>query len=450
MQVTETLSEGLKREFQMTITAGEIDAAVEDRLKEMAPNVNLPGFRPGRAPVKILRQRFGKAVLGEAIDQKVREGMQSAFEDRSLAPAVEPELDFSEYKDGEDLNFTVKAEVLPEIEPVDFATIELVQLEVAAKDEEIQEQLDRIAESAREATDVETPRPAQNGDIVVIDFVGKVDGEEFAGGSAEGYQLELGAGAFIPGFEEQLVGVSPGEEKAVNVTFPADYGAENLAGKDAVFDVKVNGLQEKAPAVIDDELAKKFGAEDLADLKTKIGEQIAGSYAQAARARVKRELFDKLDELHTFEAPSALVTREFDSIWQEVKQQLEGDNAEEVREGKTDEELEEEYRALASRRVRLGLLLSEIGKRNNVQVTEQDIGNALRAQAANFPGQEQIVYDYYQNNPEALGQVQAPILEEKVVDFILELAKVEKRAATPEDLAEEDGEKSGEAATEDA
>lgn len=438
MQVTETLSEGLKREFQMTITAEEIDQAIETRLQEMAPTVNLPGFRPGRAPVKILRQRYGKAVLGEALDVKVRESVQSAFDDRSLTPALEPDVDFAEYKEGEDFNFTVKAEILPEIEPADFSTFELIQLEVAAKDEEVQAELDRFAEATREAADVAEPRPAQDGDVVVIDFVGKIDGEEFAGGSAEGYQLELGAGAFIPGFEEQLLGLSPGEEKQVNVTFPADYGAENLAGKDAVFDVKVSGLKEKAPAVIDDELAKKVGLDDLEALKRQIGERISGSYAQAARAKMKRALFDQLDAAHQFEAPPTLVEREFDSIWGEVKQQLEGENADEVREGKTDEELEAEYRGLAARRVRLGLLLAEIGKRNNVEVSDQDIGQALRQQAANFPGQEQLVYDYYQKNPAALGQVRAPILEEKVVDFILELAKVEKRAATPEELAEEE------------
>ncbi len=445
MQVSETLAEGLKREFQMTITASEINEAVDTRLQEMAPSVNLPGFRPGKAPVKILRQRFGKAVLGEAIDQKVREGMASAFEDRSLTPAFEPELDFDEYKDGEDLNFRVKAEILPEIEPVDFSTIELVQLEVAAKDEDVQAELERFAEAMREAVDVETPRPAENGDIVVIDFVGKVDGEEFAGGSAEGYQLELGGGAFIPGFEEQLLGVSPGEEKDVNVSFPADYGAENLAGKDAVFSVKVTGLKSKGAAVIDDELAKKVGLDDLATLKSQIAERIAGGYAQAARARVKRDLFDKLDEAHSFEAPPTLIEREFEAIWGDVKQQLEGENADEVREGKTDEELETEYRSLAARRVRLGLLLAEIGKRNNMQAGQDDLAQAIRAQAANFPGQEQLVYEYYQKNPQALGQVQAPILEEKVVDFILELAKVEKRTATPEELSEDDEETAGDA-----
>ena len=262
------------------------------------------------------------------------------------------------------------------------------------------------------------------------------DGEEFAGGSAEGYHLELGAGAFIPGFEDQLVGVSAGEEKDVNVKFPDDYGAENLAGKDAVFAVKLTGLKVKTDAKIDDELAKKVGMDDLKALKAQIAERITGSYNQAARARMKQELFDKLDEGHEFEAPPTLVEREFDQIWGEVKQQLEGDRAEEIREGKTDEELEAEYRKIAMRRVRLGLLLAEIGKQNSIAITEQDIGQAIRAQAANFPGQEQLVYEYYQKNPQALSQVQAPILEDKVVDFILELAKVEKRSATPEELME--------------
>ena len=439
MQVTEKLSEGLKREFEMTITAEEIDAAVESRLVEMAPGVNLPGFRPGKAPVKILRQRFGKAVLGEAIDVKVREGMQSAFEDRSLTPALEPELDFGEtpYEDGKDLNFVVKAEILPEIEPIDFATLELIELEVEAKDEDVQAELERIGEMTRETQDVEEARPAKNGDVAVIDFVGKVDGEEFQGGAAEDYQLELGAGAFIPGFEDQVVGMSPGEEKAVEVKFPDDYGAENLAGKDAVFDVTLKSLQEKAAAVIDDEMAKKLGLDSLDALKTEVANRIKGGYAQQARAKLKRELFDKLDEAHTFDSPPTLVSREFDAIWGEVKQQLEGENADEVREGKTDEELEAEYKKLAERRVRLGLLLAEIGKRNNVEVSEQDVTQAIRQQAANFPGQEQMVFEYYQKNPEALGQVQAPIMEEKVVDFILELAKVEKKPATPEDLAED-------------
>jgi len=446
MQVTETLAEGLKREYKMVIEAGEIDAAVEDRLKEMAPTVSLPGFRPGKAPVKILRQRFGKSVMGEAIDQKVRQIVNDTFEDRGLTPAIEPDIDFGEFEEGKDLEFTLKTEIMPEIEPADFSTFELVQLEVQAKDEEIEAELNNLAEAAREATEVTEARPAVDGDILTIDFVGSVDGEEFPGGQADAYDLELGAGSFIPGFEEQLVGASAGDEREVNVTFPEEYGAEHLAGKAAVFKVKVHGLKEKAAPTIDDELAKRVGMEDLATLKTQIAERISKSYEEAARSRTKRELFDKLDETHTFDAPPTLVEQEFEAIWGQVKEQLEGDNAEEVREGKTDEELEAEYRVLAVRRVRLGLLLAEVGKRNNVQVNEQDISQAIRAQAASFPGQEQMVYEFYQKNPQALGQVQAPILEEKVVDFILELAKVEKRPATAEELAEGDDAAAGDSA----
>ena len=285
-----------------------------------------------------------------------------------------------------------------------------------------------------------------DGDILTIDFVGSVDGEEFPGGQADAYDLELGAGSFIPGFEEQLVGASAGDEPEVKVIFPEEYGAEHLAGKAAVFKVKVHGLKEKAAPTIDDELAKRVGVDDLATLKTQISERISKSYEEAARSRTKRELFDKLDKTHTFDAPPTLVEQEFEAIWGQVKEQLEGENAEEVREGKTDEELEAEYRVLAVRRVRLGLLLAEVGKRNNVQVNEQDISQAIRAQAASFPGQEQMVYEFYQKNPQALGQVQAPILEEKVVDFILELAKVEKRPATAEELAEDDDAAAGDSA----
>jgi trigger factor len=392
MQVTETLAEGLKREYKMVIEASEIDAAVEDRLKEMAPTVSLPGFRPGKAPVKILRQRFGKSVMGEAIDQKVRQVVNDTFEDRGLTPAIEPDIDFGEFEEGKDLEFTLKTEIMPEIEPADFSTFELVQLEVQAKDEEIEAELNNLAEAAREATEVTEARPAVDGDILTIDFVGSVDGEEFPGGEADAYDLELGAGSFIPGFEEQLVGASAGDEREVNVTFPEEYGAEHLAGKAAVFKVKVHGLKEKAAPTIDDELAKRVGMEDLATLKTQIAERISKSYEEAARGRTKRELFDKLDEAHTFDAPPTLVEQEFKAIWGQVKEQLEGDNAEEVREGKTDEELEAEYRVLAVRRVRLGLLLAEVGKRNNVQVIVQDISQAIRAQAASFPAQEQMDY----------------------------------------------------------
>lgn len=435
MQVTETLNEGLKREFECVIAADTIDDKVEAKLKELAPTVNLPGFRPGKAPLKILRQRFGRAVTGEILDETMREGIQSTLEERDIRPATQPQVDMiEEYQDGGDLKFSIKAEILPEIEPVDFSTIELEKLEPEIPEEEVEDALTRMADSRRERVEVTEARPAADGDVVVIDFVGSVDGEEFPGGAAEDYELTLGSGQFIPGFEEQLVGVNVGDEKTVTITFPEDYGAEHLAGKEASFAIKVKGLKELGPAEVNDALAEQFGAENLEDLRNKMRETMEREYGNAGRNRVKRELFDKLDELHTFPLPEALVEAEFDGIWQELQQQLEGENAENVREGKTDEELREEYRKVAERRVRLGLLLSEVGRRNNIEVSNQDMQTAIAQQAAQFPGQEEMVQKFYMENPQMLGQLQAPILEDKVVDYILELAKVEVRKVPPSEL----------------
>lgn len=435
MQVTETLNEGLKREFECVIAADTINDKVEAKLKELAPTVNLPGFRPGKAPLKILRQRFGRAVTGEILDESLREGIQSTLEERDIRPATQPQVDMvEEYEDGGDLKFSIKAEILPEIEPIDFAAIELVKLEPDVPDSEVEEALGRMADSRRERVEVTEARPAADGDVVVIDFVGSIDGEEFPGGAAEDYELTLGSGQFIPGFEEQLVGVNVGDEKTVTVNFPEDYGAEHLAGKEASFAVKVKGLKELGPAEVNDALAEQFGAENLEDLRNKLRETMEREYGSAGRNRVKRELFDKLDELHSFPLPESLVQAEFDGIWRELQQQLEGDNAEEVREGKTDEELREEYRKVAERRVRLGLLLSEVGRRNNIEVSTQDMQAAIAQQAAQFPGQEEMVQKFYMENPQMLGQLQAPILEDKVVDYILELAKVEVRKVPPAEL----------------
>ena len=438
MQVTETLNEGLKREFDCVIAADVIAGKVDAKLVEAMPNVNLPGFRSGKVPMKMMRQRFGKSVAGEVIDESVRDGIQSAMDDRGLRPAAQPEILDVEFIEGQDFKFKLKAELLPEVTPVDFATVELERLEPDLPEADIDETLQRMADNQRERVEVTEARPSANDDALVIDFEGSIDGELFPGGAAEDYELVLGSGSFIPGFEEQLVGANVGDEKTVTVNFPDDYGAEHLAGKEAAFKVTVKGMKTLAAAEINDELAVKMGAENLDDLRDKIRETMERDYKAAARNRTKRQLFDILEETHDFPLPDVLVEQEFQGVWGEVESQLAGENAYEVREGKTDEELETEYKALAARRVRLGLLLAEIGKRNNIQVSQEDIGQALRTQAANFPGQEQLVYDYYQKNPEALGSVQAPILEEKVVDFILELAKVEKRTATPEELADED------------
>lgn len=454
MQVTETLNEGLKREFECVIAAATINDKVEAKLKELAPTVNLPGFRPGKAPIKILRQRFGRAVTGEILDEALRDGIQSTLDERGIRPAAQPEVDMvEEYQEGGDLKFSIKAEVLPEIEPIDFSTLELVKLEPEIPDSEVEEALGRMAESRRDRVDVTEARPAADGDVVVIDFEGSIDGEKFPGGAAEDYELTLGSGQFIPGFEEQLVGMTVGDEKTVTVTFPEDYGAEHLAGKEVAFAVKLKGLKELAPAEVNEALAEKFGAESLDDLRRQMRETMEREYANVGRNKVKRDLFDKLDEAHAFPLPETLVESEFNGIWSEVEKQLEGDNADEVREGKTDEELREEYRKVAERRVRLGLLLSEVGRRNDIEVSTEDLQRAIAQQAAQFPGQEEMVQKFYLENPQMLGQLQAPILEDKVVDYILELANVEVRKVPPSDLmaeAEESPAKADDASEETA
>lgn len=451
MQVTETLSDGLKREFRIVIAADRIETRIDEKLKGLAGDIRLPGFRPGRAPLPLLRRRFRKSVLGEVLDEEIRETVRSTMDERGLRPALEPKIEVTSFEDGGDLELSLAAEVLPEIEPVDFATLEVERLEAEADEAAVDGALERLAEQAKTTQPIAEPRPAQAGDVVVIDFVGRVDGEEFAGGSAEDYELELGTGSFIPGFEDQLVGVEPGAETEVKVTFPEDYGAEHLAGKEASFAVILKEIKEAQPAAIDDELAKRVGLESLGELRGRLKERIESEYAAVARNRLKRELFDRLDGLHEFEVPTGLVDEEFNAIWAQLKQQLEGPSAEEAREGKTDEELEAEYRRVAQRRVRLGLLLSEVGRRNNISIGQEELSQAMRAQAAGFPGQEHLVFEYYQKNPGALGQLQAPILEDKVVDFICELATVTTRKVTPDELMadlDEEGQKAEEAPAE--
>jgi trigger factor len=434
MQVTETLNEGLKREFDCVIDADVIAGKVDAKLVEAMPNVNLPGFRSGKVPMKMMRQRFGKSVAGEVIDESVRDGIQSAMDDRGLRPAAQPEILDVEFIEGQDFKFKLKAELLPEVTPVDFATVELERLEPDLPEADIDETLQRMADNQRERVEVTEARPSANDDALVIDFEGSIDGELFPGGAAEDYELVLGSGSFIPGFEEQLVGANVGDEKTVTVNFPDDYGAEHLAGKEAAFKVTVKGMKTLAAAEINDELAVKMGAENLDDLRDKIRETMERDYKAAARNRTKRQLFDILEETHDFPLPEVLVEQEFQGVWGEVESQLAGENADEVREGKTDEELKADYRKVAERRVRLGLLLSEVGRQNNIEVSNEDLGRAMAEQAAQYPGQEEMVQKFYSENPQMLGQLQAPILEDKVVDYILELAKVDVRKVPPAEI----------------
>ena len=443
MQITETLADGLKHDFRVVVPAEDLHAEVDRKLAEYGAGMRLPGFRPGKAPMKILRQRFGRAVEGEILEATINRGTQQAIEERGLKPAVMPQIDMVSDLDnglpaGVDLEYTISVEALPEIEPIDFGTLELERLEADPAEETVEEEIGRIASATADLVSVEEDRGAAEGDTLMIDFEGKIDGEAFAGGSAEDYEIELGTGEFIPGFEDQLVGVRAGESRDVEVNFPEDYGAAHLAGKAAVFSVEVKQVQERRATDPDDEMAKRVGFGDLAALRQGVVDRIKGQYADVSRMIVKRNLFDRLEELHDFPLPESMVTQEFESIWGEIEQRLEGsedeDEDDEVREGKTDDELRDEYRKVAERRIRLGLLLAEVGRQNNIEVSEEDLQRAVFTQVQRFPGQEHVVLDFYRKNPSALSQFEGPILENKVVDFILELAEVTTRQVSAEEL----------------
>ncbi len=439
MQITETLADGLKHDFRVVVPADDLHADIDRKLAEYGAGMRLPGFRPGKAPMKILRQRFGRAVEGEILEATINRGTQQAIEERGLKPAVMPQIDMvSDLENGlpagVDLEYTISVEALPEIEPIDFGSLELERLEAEPAEETVEEEIGRIANATAELVPVEEDRGAVDADTLTIDFEGKIDGEAFAGGAAEDYEIELGSGEFIPGFEDQLTGVRAGESRDIEVVFPEDYNAAHLAGKTAVFSVSVKQVRERRSSDPDDELAKRVGYDDLASLRQGVVDRVKGQYANVSRMIVKRHLFDRLEEMHNFPLPESMVEQEFGSIWGEIEKRLEGPDAEEVREGKTDEELRDEYRKVAERRIRLGLLLAEVGRQNNIEVGQEDLQRAMAAQVQRFPGQEQVVLDFYRNNPSALSQFEGPILENKVVDYILELAQITARQVSAEEL----------------
>jgi trigger factor len=435
MQVTETQAEGLKREFKVVVDAQEIGAQVDRRLADIGKTVRMPGFRPGKVPMKLLKSRYGQSVMGEVLEQTVNESSSRVTAERGLRPALQPKIDITSFHDGADLEFTMAVEILPDIEPFDFSTIELERLKAEPDDETIDQALTRLAQSRRKSEPVEEERPAQQGDIVVIDFKGTVDGVAREGMAMEGHELELGSNSFIPGFEDQLVGARAGESRTVTVTFPEGYQAADLAGKEAAFEVTVKELRKPVAAAIDDDLAKTFGMEGLQSLRDAVRERMQQDYASLSRARIKRALLDKLSESASFAVPEGMVQMEFDAIWKRLQEEKErGGLAPEDAE-KTEEQLRDEYRAIAERRVRLGLLLAEVGRRNNLQVTPEEINRAVAAEAQRYPGQERHVMDFYRQNPQALDSIRAPIYEDKVVDFILEMAKVNERTVSAEELA---------------
>ena len=430
MQVTELSTEGLKRQFKIVVPAGDLSAKVDERLAELSRTAQMPGFRPGKVPVGLLKKQYGQALYGEALEQAVNQSTAKAIEDRGLRPALQPKVDLKELGEGKDVEFEVAIEVLPEIGKLDFSDIELERLKAEIPEKDVDEALQRIAKANREQKPVDPPRPAQKGDAIKIDFVGSVDGVEFPGGKADDYVLELGSGSFIPGFEDQLVGAEVGKPVDVKVTFPAEYGAKELAGKDAVFKCTVKEILEFVEAPLDDELAKKNNFETLDAMRKAVSDRIGQDYAQISRSMIKRQLLDKLAETHKFVVPEGLVEGEFNSIWQRIEQAKK--NGEKLEDD--EEKLRKDYQDIAERRVRLGLLLADVGRSNSIEVTPEELNQAVMREAMRYPGQERQVLEFYGKNAELKEQLRAPIFEEKTVDFILELAKVTEKTVTPEEL----------------
>ena len=433
MQVTETLNEGLKRGYAITITADELDAKVNEKLVEAQPDVEMKGFRKGKVPMPLLKKQFGKRLLGEAMQESVDGAMSQHFEDSGDRPALQPDVKMTneDWKEGDDVHVEMSYEALPEIPEVDLKSIALEKLVAKADDAAVDEALGNLAESAQDFAARDAGSAAQDGDQVVMDFVGRVDGEPFEGGSAEDYPLVLGSNSFIPGFEEQLVGSVAEEEKEVTVTFPESYQAEHLAGKEAVFTCIIKEVKGPVASEVNDELAKKFGAEDLDALKGQIAERLEAEYAGAARAVMKRALLDKLDELVSFDLPPSLVKAEAGQIahqlWHEENPEVEGHDHGEI-------EPTEEHNTLAERRVRLGLLLAELGQKAEVEVSDAEMTQAIMNQARQYPGQERQFFEFVQQNQQMQQQLRAPIFEDKVVDYVIELAEVTETDVSKDDL----------------
>ncbi len=437
MQVTETKAEGLNREYTVVVAASDIETKVTTRLGEISKTVKIPGFRPGKVPSKILRQKYGQSVMGEVLEGAVNEASAKTLEENELRPAAQPKIEITKFEEGADLEFTMAVELFPEFDLMDFKKVKLERLVVPVKDEEIDETLQRIADANKDSEPAKSKaKKIAKGNIAVIDFVGSVDGVEFDGGKGENYSLEIGSNTFIPGFEDQLIGLKVDDERDVEVKFPEEYGAENLAGKDAVFKCKINEIRTVVPAEINDDLAKKIGMESLDALKEAIREERSKEFEQMTRQHVKKHLLDALDEAHSFELPASLVEGESNQIWSQFEETRKNnpDQIDAEDKDKSDEELKADYAKIAERRVRLGLVLAEVGRVNKLELSPDDLNGAILNEARRYPGQEQAVFEYFKNNPQAIESLRAPLFEEKVVDFILELADVKDKEVTAEDL----------------
>jgi trigger factor len=446
MQITESVSEGLKREFDVTVPAAALEARVVERLGELKDRVRINGFRPGKVPLAHLKKLYGRSVMAETIETVVRETNAKIVDERGLKLAMEPKVtmpqeavEVEKVLEGKsDLAYRLALEVLPKIELADFSTIKLERLVAEVTDSEVDAALQKIAEEAKPYTPKGADANVASGDRAMINFTGKIGGAPFEGGSGQDVGVNVGSGTFIPGFEDQIVGMAVGETRLVTVTFPSNYNSPQLAGKDAEFDVTVKSIDSPGAVVIDEDFAKSLGLESLAKLRETLKGRLQQEHAGQSRQKLKRKLLDQLDQLHQFAGPPTLIEEEFKNVWTVVENDLKAQSRTFVDEGTTEEKAREEYHAIAERRVRLGLVLAEIGERNSIQVSDDELSRDIVERTRQFPGREQEIWDYYRKNPTALASVRAPLFEEKVVDFILELAKVTEKQVSREELYRED------------
>jgi trigger factor len=442
MQVQETLSQGLARGFKVTVPADQIERRLEGKLKELGAKVRIAGFRPGKVPVSILRKRYAMSVMGEVVQEAVAESSTVALAERELRPAMQPKIEIVNFEPEPltDLEYSMEFEILPAITAPDFSKVQLTRKKAELDDKAVNDGLQRLADNNKESKTLDVKRGAKSGDVVLIDFAGTVGGVAKDGMKGDDFELELGSGTFIPGFEDQLEGQKAGDERVITVTFPETYHEASLQGAEAEFTVKLKEIREKTAPALDDELAKKMGLETITELKDIVREQLQKEYDRLSREALKRDLLDQLFEMSDFDVPEGLVDAEFKQIWANIEHAKQHGHLPEEDEGKDDDTLKAEYRDIAKRRVRLGLLLSDVGTKARVDVRPEEINRALFDEARRYPGQEKAVLDYYRNNPQALTRLKAPLFEEKVVDYILEMASIDDKIVSFEDLVAEPGE----------
>lgn len=432
MQVKETKNKGLIREYSIVLPSKDIQKKVEEQIEHYAKNVKMDGFRPGKVPLSIVKKKHGASIFGDVVQKAVSEATEKVVTDKKLRPALQPKIDIKTVDEGKDIEYSMEVEIYPDVPEIDFKKVKLNKELPEVNEKDIEDSIERLQKSQRDFAPIKKARAAKTGDVVVIDFEGKVDNVAFEGGKGEAHQLELGSGQFIPGFEDQLVGAKKDDKKDVKVTFPKDYGAKDLAGKKAVFSVEVKDILEGSTPKVDDEFAKKFGFDDIEKLKEGITKQIKSEYANITKIKLKKELFDHLEKTSKFSLPESMVKIEFDTLWN--NDELSKESGKDGKETKEQKKKKEEYKKISERRVKLGILLAELGRKNDISVSEDELRKAAFEHARNYPGQEQQVLEYFRENPSMLEQLKGPILEDKVVDFIVEKASITEKKVPIKEL----------------